>query len=137
MDRIAFDLASEVDSAQISPFVAKNWLSVIDDNAGQYASGQVSISTGQFSNSNAFLNYSEAFLQVPMLLTVTTDAVTGFAPATENTAAGYGIGLKNWFGTMIHSLSISYNGTVVVQAQPMQSVINSFRLATSLSYACV
>jgi hypothetical protein len=137
MDRLAFDLASEVDSAQISPFVSKSWLSVIDDNAGQYASGQVSISTGQFSNSNAFLNYSEAFLQVPMLLTVTTDAVTGFAPAADATAAGYGIGLKNWFGTMIHSMSISYNGTVVVQAQPMQSVINSFRLATTLSYSCV
>ena len=74
MDRLAFDLASsDVDTAQISPFVNKSWLSVVDDNASSYASSQVTISTGQFANSSSFLNYAEGYLQVPMLLTVTTE----------------------------------------------------------------
>jgi len=138
MDRLAFDLASsDIDSAQISPFVNKSWLSVVDDNASSYASSQVTISTGQFANSSSFLNYSEGFLQIPMLLTVTSDVGVGFSPAQENTGAGYGIGLKNNFSSIIHSISISYNNIIVVQSQPMQSVLNSFRLATTMSYGCV
>jgi hypothetical protein len=95
-DRLAFDLASsDVDTAQISPFVNKSWLSVVDDNASSYASSQVTISTGQFANSSSFLNYAEGFLQMPMLLTVTTDRVTGFAPEEELTAAAYRSSLRH------------------------------------------
>ena len=35
---------------------------------------------------------------------------------------------------MVNSISVAYNGTTVVQQMPFQSVLNSFKLMTSLSY---
>ena len=83
-DSLLFQLSNEVDSGMASPFIAKTWLSVLDDNSSNYASSMVTINTSQLANSNKWLSYSEGFLQVPMLITVTTEQVAGFAPATEN-----------------------------------------------------
>ena len=137
MDKLVFDLASEVDSAQVSPFVSKQWLSIMDSNSQNYASSQCVIDTSQLSNSNKWLSYREAYLQVPIVITVTSDMVTNFAPATAGTDASYCVGLKNWYGSLIHSLSVSYNGSIVIQQQGFQSMLNSFKLMTSLSWGDV
>ena len=76
MDKLTFDLASEVDGAQVSPFVSKQWLSIMDSNSQNYASSQCVIDTSQLSNSNKWLSYREAFLQVPIVITVTSDTVS-------------------------------------------------------------
>ena len=137
MDKLTFDLASEVDGAQVSPFVSKQWLSIMDSNSQNYASSQCVIDTSQLSNSNKWLSYREAYLQVPIVITVTSDMVDGFAPATAATDASYLVGLKNWYGSFIHSMSVSYNGSIVIQQQGFQSMLNSFKLMTSLSWSDV
>ena len=137
MDKLTFELASEVDGAQVSPFVSKQWLSIMDSNSQNYASSQCVIDTSQLSNSNKWLSYREAFLQVPIVITVTSDAITGFAPVTPATDASYCVGLKNWYGSLIHSMSVSYNGSIVIQQQGFQSMLNSFKLMTSLSWSDV
>ena len=71
-----------------------------------------------------------------MLLSVatTTPATAGsFLPATDATSADYAIGLKNWFGQIIHSLTLDYNGTTIIQQTPWCNMWNSFKLMTSLS----
>lgn len=133
-DKLVFDLASEVDNSPASPFISKQWLQVIDDNSTNYASSNCVISTAVLSNSNKFINYREASLFVPLLITVTTNQVAGFSPATANTGAAYAVGLKNWFGSLIHSIAITYNGQQIVQQTGFQSVLNSFKLMTTLSY---
>ncbi len=122
-DALLYQMSSEVDGGMASPFIAKTWLSVLDDNGGNYASSMVTISTAQLANSNRWLSLSESFCQIPLLITVTNTQVDGFSPADDNTGAAYCIGLKNWYGSVIHSLSVSYNGTVVVQQMPFQSVL--------------
>ena len=133
-DKLLYDLSSEVDNAPASPFISKTWLSVLDNNQGQYASSNVTIDTSQLSNSNKYCSYREAYLQVPLLITVSSNQVNGFAPATAATAASYSVGLKSFFGSLIHTLSVNYNGTQIIQAMPFQSVLNSFKLCTSLSW---
>jgi len=92
-----------------------------------------------------------------MLLTLTTPTVyapqagvgvgpVGFAPAgltggagagniyQYGTSADYVMGLKNWFGSVIHSFTLDMNGTTIIQQTPFINMVNCFRLLTSLSY---
>ena len=48
--------------------------------------------------------------------------------------ADYALGLKNWFGQIIHSFTLDYNGTTIIQQTPFVNMWNSFKLMTSLSY---
>jgi hypothetical protein len=76
------------------------------------------------------MNYREAYLTVPLLLTLTGSAL---APQTAATAADYCIGLKNWYGSIVHSLTLDMNGTTIIQQTPFCGLWNSFKLMTSLS----
>jgi len=91
----------------------------------------------QLSNSNRFMSYREAYLQLPMVMTLTTDtfdaAGTQFLPTAAGTSCDYVCGLKNWFGSMIHSIQVDWNGVTVIQQTNFQGLYNSFRLITSLS----
>jgi hypothetical protein len=79
------------------------------------------------------MSYREAYLAVPMLLSMRTQ--------TQNVGAitpqDYSIGLKNWFGTIIHSMTLDYNGTTIVQQTPFCNLWNAFKLMTTLSWADV
>ena len=135
-DKLVFDLSQEVEGSP-SVFVKKDWLNILDNQNSNYNSNQSVIDTSQLSNSNKWLSYREGYLAVPMLLTLaTSDQATAinFLPATGATSADYAIGLKNWFGTIVHSLTLDYNGTTIIQQTPYCNMWNSFKLMTSLSW---
>jgi hypothetical protein len=44
------------------------------------------------------------------------------------------MGLKNWFGSIIHSFSLDYMGTTIIQQTPFINMWNAFKLMTSLSW---
>jgi hypothetical protein len=66
----------------------------------------------QLSNSNRFMSYREAYIQLPMVMTLTTDAFSAdqFLPVGDARSCDYVCGLKNWFGSMIHSIQVDWNG---------------------------
>lgn len=135
-DKLVFDLSQEVEGSP-SVFVKKDWLNILDNQNGNYNSNQSVIDTSQLSNSNKWLSYREGYLAVPMLLTIaTSDLATAgaFLPATDASSCDYGIGLKNWFGQIVHSLTLDYNGTTTIQQTPYCNMWNSFKLMTSLSW---
>jgi hypothetical protein len=135
-DKLVFDLSQEVEGSP-SVFVKKDWLNILDNQNSNYNSNQSVIDTSQLSNSNKYMSYREAYLAVPMLLTLaTTDLATAgaFAPATGATSADYAVGLKNWFGQIVHSLTLDYNGTTTIQQTPYCNMWNSFKLMTSFSW---
>ena len=67
-------------------------------------------------------------------MTLTGDTVNvGFAPDTAATSCDYACGLKNWFGSVIHSIQVDWNGVTVIQQTNFQGLYNTFRLMTSLS----
>jgi hypothetical protein len=153
-DKLVFDLSQEIEgSPQV--FIKKDWLSILDNMNTNYNSNQTIIDTSQLSNSNKYMSYREAYLAVPLLLTLSCSTAfnagtaSGISPATANIGEGgdltvayptgcdYAIGLKNWFGSMFHSITLDMNGTTIIQQTPLINMVNSFRLMTTLSWADV
>lgn len=162
-DKLVFDLAQEIEGSP-NIFIRKDWLNILDNQSQNYNSNQSVIDTSQLSNSNKWMNYRESYLSLPLLITVATNAAPvtalvgggggnatpglfapgtvrsypGQAPATiPQTTSANAIGLKNWYGSIIHSFTLDYNGTTIIQQTPFINLWNNFRLMTSLSWSDV
>lgn len=109
-DQLVYDLSSATEGSP-TVFIKKDWLSILDNQNGQYSGNQSVIDSSQLSNSNRWMSYREAYLQIPMVMTLTSDTVNvGFKPFVTATAVDYACGLKNWFGSCIHSIQCDWNG---------------------------
>jgi len=131
-DKLIFDLSQEV-SGSPNVFVRKSWLNILDNMNTNYGSNQSIIDTSQLSNSNRYMSYREAYILVPMMLTLSTTTGT-FTPDTQQNADDYAVGLKNWYGSVVHSFTLDYNGTTIIQQTPFINMWNTFKLLTSLSW---
>jgi hypothetical protein len=141
-DKLVFDLAQEVEG-QPSVFIRKDWINCLDNQNQNYNGNQSILDTSQLSNSNKYMSYRESYLSIPFTLTlgnqsITTTSVDGvpnsaFTPANSDTSVDYALGLKSWFGQIIHSFTLDYNGTTIIQQTPFINMWNSFKLTTSLS----
>ena len=129
-DKLVYDLSQEVEGSP-NVFVRKDWINILDNQNQNYQNNQSIIDTSQLSNSNKYMAYREAYLAIPMLLSMKTPVgvAVGALPLND-----YSIGLKNWFGSIIHSLTLDYNGTTIIQQTPFCNMWNIFKLITSLSY---
>jgi hypothetical protein len=134
-DSLVFDMA-QVSDASPSVFVRKDWLNILDNQSQNYSGNQCVIDTSQLANSNKYMNYRESYLSIPLLMTLnaTTSLTNNIRPATPATSCDYSLALKNWSGSLIHSLTLDYNGTTIIQQTPLQSIWNIFKLQCSLSY---
>ena len=137
-DKLVFDLSQEIEGSP-AVFVKKDWISILDNMNQSYNSNQSVIDTSQLSNSNKYMSYREGYLSIPLLITIANDAAaTGpIIPATAGNSCDLAVGLKNWFGSIIHSFTLDYNGTTIVQQTPFINMWNSFKLMTTLSWADV
>jgi hypothetical protein len=141
-DKLIFDLAQEVEGTP-NVFVRKDWINILDNQTQNYSNNQSIIDTSQLSNSNKYMSYREAYLSVPLLITmastvqtVSGTATIGTANAPFNPASGdcdLVVGLKNWYGQIFHSMTLDYNGTTIIQQTPYSNMWNTFKLLTSLS----
>jgi hypothetical protein len=135
-DTLTYDLSSMTEGTP-QVFVKKDWLNILDNQSGNYQGNQSVVDTSQLANSNKYMNYREAYLAVPMLLTATSGAGATNAffknPQLALSSMDYSIGLRNWFGSIIHSFTLDYNGTTIIQQTPFVSMWNCFRLMTTLS----
>lgn len=135
MDEVVYDM-SKATEASPQIFVKKDWINILDNQNGSYNGNQSVIDTSQLSNSNKYMNYREAYLTVPLLLTATSPLDAGanlFLPNTAGTSADYVFGLRNWYGSIIHSMTLDLNGTTIIQQTPYAGMWNTFKLMTSLS----
>jgi hypothetical protein len=134
-DKLVFDLSQEVEGSP-NVFIRKDWINILDNQNQNYQNNQSIIDTSQLANSNKYMGYREAYLAIPMLLSMRT-LPQAAAPGGPITPRDYSVGLKNWFGTIIHSMTLDYNGTTIVQQTPFCNLWNSFKLLTTLSWADV
>jgi hypothetical protein len=134
-DSLVFDMSSMAEGTP-SVFVRKDWVSILDNQNQNYQGNQSTLDTSQLANSNKYFNYREAYLTIPLVLTLTqaVPATAAITPGTATTSLDYVMGLKNWYGSIIHSLTVDYNGTTIVQQTPYTGLWNTFKLMTSLSY---
>jgi len=141
-DKLVFDLSQEIEGSP-NVFIRKDWINILDNQNQNYNNNQSVVDTSQLSNSNKYMSYRESYFLMPMLATLTQTSLSngdiystntaGFSPAQTLQSADYAIGLKNWFGQIIHSFTLDYNGTTIVQQTPYINMWNSFKLLTSLS----
>jgi hypothetical protein len=89
--------------------------------------------TGLYANTTASkLNVDTGFQ--PNYIAPTLVPVTDGQPSYDQTRVSNIIGLKNWFGSIIHSFTLDYNGTTIIQQTPFVNMWNSFKLLTTLSW---
>jgi hypothetical protein len=138
-DVFVLDMASQ-NTEQSQVFVRRDSLAILDNQNQNYNGNQCIIDTSQLANSSKYMNYREAYLTIPMLLTCTgagSDDSGGentlWAPSDLTKGIDWSFGLKNWYGSVIHSFTLDYNGTTICQQVPFSGLWNTFRLMTTLS----
>lgn len=130
-DKLVFDMAM-AGSAAPSVFIKKDYFKVTDDQNGIYTGNQSVIQTSATANSGRYMDFKNSYITIPLVLTLTADGVgTAFTPLTDNN--NFALGLKNWFGSVIHSVQVDYNNTTAQQLTSYQSMFNAFKLHTTLS----
>lgn len=134
MDQVIFELSSQTET-EPNIFIKKDWVSILDNQNANYSGNQCVIDTSQLSNSNKWIGYREGYLTIPMQLCMSTITPSNtFAPQTGLTSSDYALSLKNWYGSIIHSISVDLAGSTIIQQTPFQSLYNNFKLLTTLSY---
>jgi len=135
------DLVVYTQSVEESPtssvMVDKKWLNVIDQNNGSYSSGQSTLETTSLATSDRMMNYKEAYLAVPLVLTAGNSTASNALTFTSGAGKTKLMGLKNSYTTLIHSMSVDLNGTNIIQQTPFSEFYNAFNLMTSLSWGDV
>jgi hypothetical protein len=127
MDSLVFE--ESVNTEMMSnEFVDKQWLYVNDNNNGSYA-GQIVLDTTSLSNCGSYINWSEAFLAIPLVLQAEGSATA----ITDSKSLDYMMGLKNGFWQILHSMSVEFNNGSIIQQTPFLNVFSSFKNLTSWS----
>jgi hypothetical protein len=135
-DLVTYSKSVEEKSSD-SVFLNKSWLSVLDSNNGSYSSSQSTLETTSLASSDRFMDYREAYLTIPLLLTLGNSSNVNTAGLTGATNVSKIMGLKNSYTSLIHSMSVDLNGTSIIQSTPFSELYNAFKLMTSLSWADV
>ncbi len=137
-DKVVYDMSVYSESST-TIFAKKDWVSILDTANGNYGPNQCIIETSQISSSDKYANYREAYISAPLLLTLTSSFNgindSGIKPNAAGTSCDFALGLKNWYGSIIHSISLDINGVTRVQQTPFQGLWNTFKLMSSLSYS--
>jgi hypothetical protein len=107
-DVLVFDMSSQSEGSP-NIFVRKDFLSLMDNQSQNYNGSNSILDTSVLANSNKYMNYREAYLMIPLLITATASSVT--EDAGKGALPDFGFGLKNWLGSIIHSITVDYNGT--------------------------
>jgi len=130
-------LNTEVDQSE---FISKKWVYVNDNNAQNYTS-QVVIDSTPLSNAGGWINWSEAYILMPLVVQLTsgtadslifTDA-TLTTPLISTPVGDYSWAFKSGFWNMINSMTVEFNNQNVVQQTPFLNVFRSFKTHTSWS----
>ena len=133
-DTLVYDM-SMTQEASPSIFVKKDMLTLMDTQNGIYNGGQCIIDTSQLANSNKYVDYRNAYLTMPMVLTlVNTQAPVdggGYQPDANRDYCA--VGLKNNFASIIHSMTLDYAGVTILQQTAMCQMFQNFTLMTTLS----
>jgi len=129
-DQLLYQVSNE-GQATAEPMIQKSVVYIIDQNNGSYSSGQVIIDTSSLSNSGKWASYSEALLQIPMVMTLSP--LTGTQTNWHTTKTPFACGIKSGFWHFIHNLSVEFNNSNVIQLTPFSNFYVNYKMLTSMS----
>ena len=125
MDNLVFEKSITTETDQ-SEFTEKKWVYVNDNNAQNYSS-QVVIDSTPLSNAGGYVNWSEGYILMPLVVEATASA------GLDDSDAHNMMGFKNGYWNMINSMSVEFNNQTIVQQTPFLNVFRSFKAHTSFS----
>jgi len=136
-DNLVFEesLNTEIDQSE---FIQKRWIYVNDNNSQNYTS-QVVIDSTPLSNAGGWINWSEGFIVMPLVVNLTTDTAANAAKLPVGAAgvnsnlSNYSWAFKNGFWNMINSMTVEFNNQNIIQQTPFLNVFRSFKTHTSWS----
>jgi len=109
--------------SQSDPMRQKTMLYINDNNNGSYAGGQIVFDASSLSNSGNFLNWKEATIQIPYVISLKSSV------AISATAySGFAAGLKNGAFQLIDSISVDIGNVNVVQQTPFTNVHVNYKV---------
>ena len=117
-------------------FISKKWVYVNDNNAQNYSS-QVVIDSTPLSNAGGWINWSEGYIMMPMVVQLSANPTIAqgqtFAGLSASQLGDNSWAFKNGFWHIINSMTIEFNNQNVVQQTPFTNVFRSFKAMTSFS----
>jgi hypothetical protein len=128
MDNLVFEESVNAEITD-SEFISRKWVYVNDNNSQNYSS-QVIIDTTPLANAGGYVNWSEAYMIMPLNVTLTGTA--GNLPAVGDNG-DWSWAFKNGFWQMINSMTVEFNNQNIVQQTPFLNVFRSFKNQTSFS----
>jgi hypothetical protein len=128
-DNLVFEesLNTEVDQSE---FISKKWVYVNDNNSQNYTS-QVVIDSTPLSNAGGWINWSEGYILMPLVVQLTSGTAGNLPLGTD--LGNYSWAFKNGFWNMINSMTVEFNNQNVIQQTPFLNVFRSFKTHTSWS----
>lgn len=127
-DTVVFEESSTIETPQ-TPFVDRDWGYVLDQQQGSYAGGQVTFDTSSIASQDRFTNWKEAYVTIPVVLSLNSSNATSIAGST----LPFGAALKNGFWQLVHSFSVEVGGRTVVQLTPFQNIYTTFKCLSEWS----
>lgn len=119
---------SMMESDNITPFTEKQVLFINDTNGGSY-NGTITFDTTVLSNSGRYLDYSDASIQVPLVL-----ALVGSIDLTAaNVVHAFSAGLKSGHYNLIDSIQVDYQNKNVVQQQSFTNFYVNYKVLSEWS----
>jgi hypothetical protein len=124
-------LNNEIDQSE---FIQKRWVYVNDNNSQNYTS-QIVIDSTPLSNAGGWINWSEGYIVMPLVVQLTADTVANAAllPLAKPQLGNYSWAFKNGFWNMINSMTVEFNNQNIIQQTPFLNVFRSFKAHTSWS----
>ena len=126
-DNLVYEESLNTETDQ-SEFISKKWLYVNDNNAQNYTS-QVVIDSTPLSNAGGWINWSEGFILLPLVVQLSSAALTN----ADSNVANYSWAFKSGFWQMISSMTVEFNNQNIIQQTPFLNVFRSFKANTSFS----
>jgi len=132
MDNLVFEesVNAEIDQSE---FISKKWIYVNDSNSQNYTS-QVVIDSTPLSNAGGYINWSEGFIVMPLLIQLKgTDGNAATNLPANTKVADHCWAFKSGFWNMINSMTVEFNNQNIIQQTPFLNVFRSFKAHTSFS----
>ena len=129
-DRVAFDESvSPQDNSNL--FQAKKWTYITDStsSAGVFT-GQIQFDLGTLSSQNQWTDLSQAYVQFPVKLTITSPAAIASGAFTNSVLAAT---IKNGFHNFVDSVQIVLGSTTIQSSQIYQNIDTSYKILSEWS----
>lgn len=125
-DSLLYEI-SKAEEMDGEPFIRRENVYIIDQNNGSYTNNQIIMDCAAVSNSGKWADFANAYLAVPLLVTLTSTFNFSAVPTD------FALGLKNGFHQIVSSMNVEYNNTSVVQISNFSNLYMSYKLNTTLS----